>query len=279
MCIIIPANWQTGTENSSKLRANMSRTKIVAGNWKMHKSMEEGLALITEIRGIAKDECNGRTDIVVCPPFIHLNTAVRLTDGSNVKVGAQNCHQNAEGAYTGEISAGMIKSTGAGYVILGHSERRQYFGENAELLKSKVEAALGQQLHILFCCGETLEERNNNQHFDIIKSQLEGSLGALTEAEMANITIAYEPVWAIGTGVTASPEQANEIHVFIRNWIKNHWNEQVAENCSILYGGSVKPDNAANLFSFPDIDGGLIGGAALKARDFIEIVKAMDSRS
>lgn len=256
----------------------MSRNKIVAGNWKMHKSIEEGLALVTEIKGIVKNESSGVTRVILCPPFVHLYSATRLLEGTAIESGAQNCHQNTEGAFTGETSAKMVASTGATYVILGHSERRQYFGEDEALLKQKTEAALAENLTVIFCCGETLEERNSNNHFGVIEKQLAGSLSELDQSDMKRIVIAYEPVWAIGTGITASPDQANEIHVFIRKWIASHWDEETAQNCSILYGGSVKPDNAASLFSYPDIDGGLIGGAALKARDFAEIIKAMDKQ-
>lgn len=254
----------------------MERRKIVAGNWKMHKTLEEGLALVTEIKGIVKSECSGKTGVILCPPFIHLSAVSRLLDGSGIELGAQNCAKYQEGAYTGETSAAMLHSTGAKYVILGHSERRQYFSEDAAELRVKIDIAQENGLTPIFCCGETIEQRNAGNHYHIIEAQIMGSLSGMADSAMQNLVIAYEPVWAIGTGVTATPEQANEVHIFIRNLLAQKWNPEIAAQVSILYGGSVKPDNAANIFAYPDIDGGLIGGAALKARDFAEIIKAMD---
>lgn len=252
------------------------RKKIVAGNWKMNQDFESGQALFSDIltraTGIA-----GEQQIVVCPPFIHLSAVAKLAEGSsNVFVGAQNCNQNESGAYTGEISAGMLKSVGAGYVILGHSERRQYFGENEALLAEKVNVVLKNGLKPIFCIGETLDERNNGKYFDIIKAQLAGGLFHLSTTDFTDVVLAYEPVWAIGTGLTATPEQAQEIHAFIRSEISNKYGRDTADGTTILYGGSCNPGNAASLFSQPDIDGGLIGGASLKAGDFMDIIKALN---
>ncbi|MES2107125.1 MAG: triose-phosphate isomerase [Bacteroidota bacterium] len=253
------------------------RKKIVAGNWKMNLDYNEGLSLFSEIINMFKDEATGKQQAVICSPFIHLHSLVQLSKGyHNVGVGAQNAHQNESGAYTGEISAKMIKSVGAEYVILGHSERRQYFGETNELLAKKTDTALKNDLTPIFCIGETLQEREANQHFDIIKSQLAEGVFHLDEAQFSKLVIAYEPVWAIGTGVTATSAQAQEIHAFIRKEIAAKYNQQVADNTSILYGGSCNPKNAPELFAQGDIDGGLIGGASLKSRDFIDIVKVFN---
>ena len=253
------------------------RKKIVAGNWKMNLDYNEGLALFSEIINMFKDEATGQQHAVVCSPFIHLHSLVQLAKGyHNVGVGAQNAHQAEAGAYTGEISAKMVKSVGVGYVILGHSERRQYFGESNELLAKKTDTALGHDLTPIFCIGETLQEREANQHFDIIKSQLVEGVFHLDAAQFGKLVIAYEPVWAIGTGVTASSDQAQEIHAFIRKEIAAKYSQQVADDTTILYGGSCNPKNAPELFAQPDIDGGLIGGASLKSRDFIDIVKVFN---
>ncbi|MDF3076618.1 MAG: triose-phosphate isomerase [Sphingobacteriaceae bacterium] len=253
------------------------RKKIVAGNWKMNQDLESGKALFAEIVNGAKQEITGEQLVVVCPPSIILSElANSAKDSSNVFVGSQNCHQKDSGAYTGEISAAMVKSTAAEYVILGHSERRQYFGENEELLAQKVDAALKNGLKPIFCIGETLEERNSNRYFEVIKSQLEGGLFHLTAEQFADIVLAYEPVWAIGTGLTASPEQAQEIHAFIRAELAKKFGQEAADNATILYGGSCNPGNASSLFSQQDIDGGLIGGASLKAGDFLAIIKALN---
>ncbi|MDB4923659.1 triose-phosphate isomerase [Mucilaginibacter sp.] len=253
------------------------RKKIVAGNWKMNLDYNEGLSLFSEIINMFKDEATGKQQAVICSPFIHLHSLAQMARGyNNVAVGAQNAHQAESGAYTGETSAKMIKSVGAAYVILGHSERRQYFGESNELLAKKTDTALKNDLKPIFCIGETLQEREANQHFDIIKSQLAEGVFHLAETEFAKLVIAYEPVWAIGTGVTASSEQAQEIHAFIRKEIAAKYNQQVADSTTILYGGSCNPKNAPELFAQPDIDGGLIGGASLKSRDFIDIVKVFN---
>ncbi|MGN8070285.1 triose-phosphate isomerase [Mucilaginibacter sp. 22184] len=253
------------------------RKKIVAGNWKMNLDYNEGLGVFSEIINMVKDEVTGTQEAVICSPFIHLHSLVQLAKGyTKVSLGAQNAHQAESGAYTGETSAKMIKSTGAAYVILGHSERRQYFGETNELLAKKTDTVLANDLRPIFCIGETLQEREANQHFDIIKSQLVEGVFHLDAAHFSKLVIAYEPVWAIGTGVTASSEQAQEIHAFIRNEIVAKYSQEVADNTTILYGGSCNPKNAPELFAQPDIDGGLIGGASLKSRDFVDIVKVFN---
>jgi len=253
------------------------RKKIVAGNWKMNLDYNEGLSLFSEVINMVRDEVTGNQEAVVCSPFIHLSSLVQLAKGyDKVAVGAQNAHQAESGAYTGEISAKMIKSVGAAYVILGHSERRQYFAESNELLAKKTDTALKNGLKPIFCIGETLQEREANQHFAVIKSQLTEGVFHLDEAQFSQLVLAYEPVWAIGTGVTASSDQAQEIHAFIRKEIAAKYGQQVADNTTILYGGSCNPKNAPELFAQPDIDGGLIGGASLKSRDFVDIVKVFN---
>ncbi|TWR31666.1 triose-phosphate isomerase [Mucilaginibacter pallidiroseus] len=253
------------------------RKKIVAGNWKMNLDYNEGLALFSEVTNMVKDEATGTQQVVVCSPFIHLHSLVQLAKGySNIAVGAQNAHQAESGAFTGEISAKQIKSVGAEYVILGHSERRQYFGETNELLAKKTDTALANGLKPIFCIGETLQEREADTHFGIIKAQLEEGIFHLDADKFAQLVIAYEPVWAIGTGVTATSAQAQEIHEFIRKEIAAKYGQQVADDTTILYGGSCNPKNAAELFAQADIDGGLIGGASLKSRDFTDIVKAFN---
>ncbi len=252
----------------------MTRKKIVAGNWKMNMTLEQSQALITEIRGIVRDESGFRNKVILFPTNIALQAACRLLEGTDISFGAQNCHQEESGAFTGEVSAAIIRSTGADYVIIGHSERRQYFAEADDLLLKKTRAVLQNEMSAIFCIGETLEQREDSSYFQVLETQLKRGLFALSAKQMERIVIAYEPVWAIGTGQTASPEQAQEIHAFIRKLLLDKYGPETAEQTSILYGGSVKPDNAKEIFSKPDIDGGLIGGASLKARDFIEIVKA-----
>ncbi len=253
------------------------RKKIVAGNWKMNMDYNEGLSLFSELVNMIGDEITGKQEAVVCSPFIHLHSLAQLAKGNaKVSIGAQNAHQAESGAYTGEISAKMIKSVGAEYVILGHSERRQYFGETNSLLAKKTDTALSNGLKPIFCIGETLQEREANEHFGIIKTQLVDGVFHLDETQFAKLVIAYEPVWAIGTGVTASSEQAQEIHAYIRKEIAAKYNQQVADNTTILYGGSCNPKNAPELFAQADIDGGLIGGASLKSRDFVDIVKVFN---
>lgn len=252
------------------------RKKIVAGNWKMNTDYAEGIALFSEIVNIVRDEKKGDQIAIICAPYIHLNSVAKL-GGETVKIGAQNCHQNESGAYTGEISAKMIKSVGCEYVIIGHSERRQYFAENDALLAEKTKIALANQLTPIFCIGETLDERNNGDFFEILKNQLVNGLFVLSAEDFSKTVIAYEPVWAIGTGLTATAEQAQEVHAFIRAEVAAQYNAAVAEETSILYGGSCNPKNAAELFAQKDIDGGLIGGASLKSRDFADIVKTFNA--
>jgi triosephosphate isomerase len=226
---------------------------------------------------MVRDEVTGQQQAVICSPFIHLHSLVQLAKGyDKVAIGAQNAHQAESGAYTGEISAKMIRSVGAEYVILGHSERRQYFGETNALLAKKTDTALKNDLRPIFCIGETLEERENSIHFDVIKTQLEEGVFHLDAEQFSMLVIAYEPVWAIGTGKTATSEQAQEIHAFIRKEIAAKYDKATADNTTILYGGSCNPKNAPELFAQPDIDGGLIGGASLKSRDFLDIVKVFN---
>src|ERR1700761_121081 len=233
------------------------RKKIVAGNWKMNMDYEEGLSLFSEVINMVHDEITGKQHVVVCSPFIHLHSLAQLSKGyAKVSIGAQNAHQAESGAYTGETSAKMIHSTGAEYVILGHSERRQYFGETNELLAKKTDTALNNSLKPIFCIGETLKERETEKHFEIIKSQLEEGTFHLEAGQFAQVVIAYEPVWAIGTGVTASSAQAQEIHAFIRKEISGKYGQEIAANTTLLYGGSCNPKNAPELFAQPDIDGG-----------------------
>ena len=249
------------------------RKKIVAGNWKMNKNLQEGIALATELNDILKAD-KPNCEVVICTPFIHLASVAGIIDQSVIGLGAENCADKASGAYTGEVSAEMVKSTGAGYVILGHSERRAYYGETAEILKEKINLALANGLKVIFCIGEVLEERESGKQNDVVEAQLAGSLFDLTAEQFANIILAYEPVWAIGTGKTATAEQAEEMHAFIRGVIAGKFGAEAAENVSILYGGSCKPSNAKEIFSKENVDGGLIGGAALKAADFKGIIDA-----
>lgn len=251
------------------------RQKIVAGNWKMNLEYNEGLSIFSEVINIVNDEVTGPQTAIVCCPYTYLHSLSQLVKGhSKISVGAQNCHQEEAGAFTGEISAKMIRSVGAQYVILGHSERRQYFGESNELLAKKTNVVLVNSLKPIFCIGETLEEREGNRFFEVIKSQLSKGLFHLQKEQFAQVVLAYEPVWAIGTGKTASSAQAQEIHAFIRQEIATKYGQETADETTILYGGSCNTKNAHELFSQPDIDGGLIGGASLKSRDFVDIIKA-----
>jgi triosephosphate isomerase len=244
----------------------------------MNMDYEQGISLFSEIVNMVKDEVIGNQEIVVCSPFIHLAAISKLSaHTNNVSIGAQTINQHESGAYTGEISASQVKSTGAEYVILGHSERRAYFGETDELLAEKVDAALKHGLKPIFCIGETQSEREAGSYFEVIKNQLSKALFHLDAAAFGNIVLAYEPVWAIGTGLTASPEQAQEVHAFIRQTLADQYGQEVADNTSILYGGSANPSNAQSLFSQPDIDGGLIGGASLKSRDFLQIINVFNA--
>ena len=249
------------------------RKKIVAGNWKMNKNLQEGIALATELNDILKAD-KPNCDVVICTPFIHLASVAGIIDQSVIGLGAENCADKASGAYTGEVSAEMVKSTGAGYVILGHSERRAYYGETAEILKEKINLALANGLKVIFCIGEVLEERESGKQNEVVEAQLAGSLFDLTAEQFANIILAYEPVWAIGTGKTATAEQAEEMHAFIRGVIAGKFGAEAAENVSRRYGASCKPSNAKEIFSKENVDGGLIGGAALKAADFKGIIDA-----
>lgn len=248
----------------------MSRTTMVAGNWKMNKNYQEGRDLV---KSIVERLQPTDTKVVLCTPFVHLNSvAASIKDISNLYLGAQNCHQEASGAYTGEISTAIIKSVGADYVIIGHSERRKYFGEDDALLAQKVKAALESGLKPIFCCGEELSVREAGTQNDLVAEQVKAALFDLSEEQFAEVVIAYEPVWAIGTGKTASPEQAQEMHKHIRSLIADQYGAERADLTTILYGGSVKPKNAKEIFGQPDVDGGLIGGASLKADDFVAIV-------
>lgn len=251
------------------------RKKIVAGNWKMNLNLQEGVALAKELNeALAADKPN--CDVIICTPFIHLASVAGLVDADKIGVGAENCADKESGAYTGEVSAAMVASTGAKYVILGHSERRAYYGETAEILKEKVKLALANGLTPIFCIGEVLAEREAGKQNEVVYSQLAGSLYDLSAEDFSKIILAYEPVWAIGTGKTATAEQAQEIHAYIRKTIEDKYGKEVAENTSILYGGSCKASNAKELFANPDVDGGLIGGASLKAADFKGIIDAFN---
>ena len=249
------------------------RKKIVAGNWKMNLNLQEGVALAKEINeALVQDKPN--CDVIICTPFIHLASVAQVLDANVVGLGAENCADKEKGAYTGEVSAAMVKSTGAQYVILGHSERREYYGETAEMLKEKVQLALANGLKVIFCCGETLEEREAERQNEVVKAELDGSVFNLTAEEWKNIILAYEPIWAIGTGKTATSDQAQEMLAYIRSIVAEKYGQEVADETSILYGGSCKASNAPELFAKPDIDGGLIGGASLKAADFKGIIDA-----
>ncbi|MEP0132328.1 MAG: triose-phosphate isomerase [Eudoraea sp.] len=248
------------------------RSKIVAGNWKMNKNLNETKALLEELSGkLPKTEA----EVIVAPTFVNLADTARTLESSEIKVAAQNMHFAKSGAYTGEISADMLLNINVDTVIIGHSERRAYFGETDDLLAKKVKAALENNMRVIFCFGEELEERKAGNHFKVVESQLKNGLFDLPADAWQHIVLAYEPVWAIGTGETASPEQAQEMHAFIRKTITEAYNTSIADEVSILYGGSVKPSNANEIFSKPDVDGGLIGGAALKADDFVAIIEAI----
>ncbi|MBR3065843.1 MAG: triose-phosphate isomerase [Bacteroidales bacterium] len=249
------------------------RKKIVAGNWKMNTTVAEGVELAKAI--VAKvNEVPAGVTLIVAPPFTHLTSVAEVLKDSAVMLSAQNCADQPKGAYTGEVAASMLKGIGCAYTILGHSERREYYGENSEKLEKKMALALESGLRVIYCVGEKLNEREEGKHFDVVSEQISSVLFGLTRAEIKRIVVAYEPVWAIGTGVTATAEQAQEMHAFIRQTISAHFGEETGEAMSILYGGSCKPSNAQELFACPDIDGGLIGGASLKADDFIAIAKS-----
>ena len=249
------------------------RKKIVAGNWKMHKNAEQTEDLLNEL--IAKMPTDIDVQVIVAPTFVNLASAVDHLEFTNIDVAAQNVHQAEAGAFTGEISADMLKSVGVNTVILGHSERRAIFHETDALIANKVDTALEHEMTVIFCFGEELKDRQTKNHFNIVENQLKDGIFHIEAKDWENVVLAYEPVWAIGTGETASPEQAQEMHKFIRQTVRTAFGADIADNVSILYGGSVKPDNAKEIFSKPDVDGGLIGGAALKADDFVAIVNAI----
>lgn len=269
--------WLKRKEQSNRLyqliKRKKMRKKIVAGNWKMNMNLQDGLALAKELNDTLTAE-KPNCGVIICTPFIHLASIAQFLDQSVIGLGAENCADKEKGAYTGEVSAEMVKSTGAQYVILGHSERRGYYGETPEILKEKVLLALKNGLKVIFCIGESLEEREQGKQNEVVKAELEGSVFNLSAEEFQNVVIAYEPIWAIGTGKTATAEQAEEIHAYIRSTIAEKYGEAVADETSILYGGSCKASNAPELFAKPDIDGGLIGGASLKAADFKGIIDA-----
>jgi len=251
------------------------RKKIAAGNWKMNCTIEEGKILASEVIQMVSSELNNDAEVVLIPPFVHLTTIKGLIGSvPNVSLGAQNCSNKDSGAFTGEISVAMLKSVGVKYVVIGHSERREYFGESDALLAEKTNKILAAGLFPIFCCGEALATREKNQHEAFVTAQIEAGLFHLTADELQKVVIAYEPIWAIGTGVTASSAQAQDMHRVIREKLASTYGKQVAESISILYGGSVKADNAKELFAQPDVDGGLVGGASLKSRDFTDIAKA-----
>lgn len=249
------------------------RKKIIAGNWKMNKNLMESQYLISKLAsGLSSKKLN--CEVIVCPPFTSLSEVNTLIKNTPLKLGAQNLYFQESGAYTGEISGTMLKSVGCEYVIIGHSERRTIFNESDGLINKKIKAAFAAGLKPIFCIGETLEERISGKEKDILNKQLSGGLAEISMEQMKSLIIAYEPVWAIGTGKTATPEQAEEMHQFIRMYIKNDFNEETADNLIIQYGGSVKPENAKELLSQPDIDGALVGGACLNAESFISIIEA-----
>ncbi len=250
------------------------RKKIVAGNWKCNTNLQEGIELAKAVDQLAAKEAAADVTIVLGVPFTHLSKVVESVNTERIGVAAQNCAAEAKGAFTGEVSAEMVKSTGAEYVILGHSERREYYGETSEVLNKKLALSLNNGLTPIYCCGEPLEVREAGNQNEFVKNQLEETIFKLPESELKKLVIAYEPIWAIGTGKTATSAQAQEIHAFIRSAIAEKFGNEVAEGVSILYGGSAKPDNAPELFANKDVDGGLIGGASLKAEDFLGIINA-----
>lgn len=252
------------------------KNKIVAGNWKMNLTFSEAEDLLTEI-GENIDDISEKVEVIVCVPYPYLEMATDIEEESNLQVGAQNCSQFEKGAFTGEVSAEILESLNVGLCIVGHSERRKYFNETNDILSQKVKLLLKNDIVPIFCVGETIEDRTSENHFSVIEKQMNESLFDLSSESFESIIIAYEPVWAIGTGVTATAEQAQEMHEFIRNLIAKRYNQQVAEECFILYGGSCNPSNAELLFSLKDVDGGLIGGASLKSDEFLKIIEAAEA--
>ena len=269
------SKWIRKRKNSNSINKKevKMRKKIVAGNWKMNMNLQDGIALAKELNETLKAE-KPNCGVVICTPFIHLASIAQFLDQNIIGLGAENCADKEKGAFTGEVSAEMVKSTGAQYVILGHSERREYYKETPEILKEKVLLAQKNDLKVIFCIGESLEEREAGKQNEVVKAELEGSVFNLSEEDFRKIVIAYEPIWAIGTGKTATAEQAEEIHAYIRSIIAEKYGQAVADDTTILYGGSCKASNAPELFAKPDIDGGLIGGASLKAADFKGIIDA-----
>ncbi len=253
------------------------RQKVIAGNWKMHKTNPEAVRLVKQLRKLMEKNPPKKTRVIVCPPFTALSVVNEVIKGSKIQLGAQNMFWEEEGAFTGEISPRMIKSTGAKYVIIGHSERRRYFKEDERTINRKIHLALKNKLKVIHCIGETLEEREQNLTQDIIINQIEWGLKDVTPEQMKNIIIAYEPVWAIGTGKTATPQQAQEVHAFIREMVNTIVGQGVGNTVTILYGGSVKPENAGGLLAQPDVDGALVGGACLEAWSFFKIIQASES--
>lgn len=250
--------------------------KIVAGNWKMNLNRIEAQALLSEITGMLSDEVNGIVKVIIFPSYVYIGAAVHLTSSDpRIAIGAQNCSNKDSGAYTGEVSAGMLKSMGCNYVLVGHSERRSYFAEHNKLLSEKIDQAIQHLLHPVYCIGELKEERQSNSHFAVIKSQLEEGIFHLSETSFKKCILAYEPVWAIGTGLTATPDQAQEMHAYIRQLVEKRYGKEIASDTTILYGGSCNDQNAKELFSLSDVDGGLIGGASLKSRNFTDIIKSI----
>jgi len=255
----------------------LMRKKIVAGNWKMNLNYDEAILLADSVSNLVKE--NQKTNVILAPPSVYLNEiAILIRDNPMISVAAQNCSDKISGAFTGEISAAMLSSIDVSHVIIGHSERRKYFNESNSLLAEKIRVVLENNLLPIYCCGETIEERNSKKHFEIIAEQIKTGLFHLDDSKMKTCTIAYEPVWAIGTGVNATAEQAQEMHLYIRNLIKEKYGAETAKEISILYGGSVTSQNASELFSCPDVDGGLVGGASLKAEEFFSIIQTMEKR-
>jgi triosephosphate isomerase (TIM) len=248
------------------------RKRIIAGNWKMNKTLDEAVLLAQALSDELKSEKN--VDVVLCPPFTNLSAVYQIIKNTPIRLGAQNIHWVEKGAYTGEISAEMVKSVGCAFVILGHSERRQFFQETNETVNKKITRVLGSQLTPIVCVGETLNERKSGQTDKVIETQIRGVLAGLPVEDAEKLVIAYEPVWAIGTGENATPQQAQQIHKFIRDLLTDIYNDRLAQGMRIQYGGSMKPDNAAELLAQPDVDGGLIGGASLDAKSFIGIIRA-----
>lgn len=251
------------------------RQKFVAGNWKMNNDLQSSVKLVSEIKNLLRTK-KLNTKIIICPPFISLDTVKTLLKNSEILLGAQNMYYEENGAFTGEVSPSMLKSVGCQYVIVGHSERRTIFSETNQMINKKIRAALINNLKPIFCVGEILSEREQNKTFSVIEKQIVEGLAELSENDLQNLIIAYEPVWAIGTGRNASPEQAQEVHEFIRRLIANLYSKKCSENLIIQYGGSVKPENSKSLMNQPDIDGALVGGACLKAESFVEIIESAE---